>query len=275
MDRFGSIALGSGRSAAVGGSTAVLDGRGQHSDPMPCFIRTGSECLVVIPTYNERENIAALIHALRALDEPLDVLVVDDNSPDGTAEIVRELMARHDGIYLLQRSGKQGLGTAYRAGFTFALQHGWQYICQMDADFSHDPQAVLDLLALCRSGADVAVGSRYVGGGRTIGWPWRRRLLSRGANLCAQVLLHSRLTDMTGGFKCFTRSALQQIDLARISSQGYIFQVEMNHRAEQHHLTIKQHPIHFTDRRHGTSKMGIDEARGGLKQLIRLARRTH
>ncbi len=232
--------------------------------------RLASECVVVVPTYNERENIATLIKALQSLEEPVDILVVDDNSPDGTAKVVRQLMQTHDGIYLLQRPCKNGLGNAYKAGFTFALQHGWKYICQMDADFSHNPVDVLRLLKLCRNGTDVALGSRYTRGGRIEGWPWRRWLLSRGANFLAQTMLQSRIDDLTGGFKCFTREALERINLDRIGSEGYIFQVEMNHRAWQERLKIKQLPICFTDRRRGISKMGKGEAQKGILQLLRL-----
>lgn len=233
--------------------------------------RASSDCVVVVPTYNERTNITSVICALQRLVEPPDILVVDDNSPDGTAEVVVALMERHEGIYLLRRPGKGGLGSAYKAGFAFALRHGWQYICQMDADFSHDPADIFRLLAACRQGADVAIGSRYVGAGRIVGWPWRRWLLSRAANLYAQTLLQSRISDLTSGFKCFTRSALERINLKRIASEGYVFQVEMNHRAQREKLKIAQLPICFTERQYGASKMGRNEASEGLLQLLRLA----
>ncbi|MCK5174502.1 MAG: polyprenol monophosphomannose synthase [Planctomycetes bacterium] len=229
-----------------------------------------SDCIVVVPTYNERENIAPLITALKALSEPVDILVVDDGSPDGTGDIVRSLIQRHEGVYLLQRSGKGGLGSAYKAGFAFALRHGWEYICQMDADFSHDPKDILRLLTSCRNGAEVAIGSRYVKGGRISGWPWRRHLLSRTANLYAQMLTRCRISDLTGGFKCFTRKALQKIDLGQVGSEGYIFQVEMNYRATIVGLKVEQLPICFSDRTQGTSKMGSAEAREGLIQVLRL-----
>ena len=228
------------------------------------------ESIVVIPTYNERENIVSMIAALRSLDEPLDILVVDDNSPDGTADIVANLIEKHDGIYLLRRKEKLGLGTAYKAGFAFALRHGWQYICQMDADFSHDPNDVPHLIDQCRTGADVAIGSRYVKGGKIEGWPWKRWLLSRTANFVAQIMLRSRIKDLTGGFKCFQRKALEKINLERVSSEGYVFQVEMNHWARREGLKTSHIPICFTERRKGISKMGKDEALGGLKQLIHL-----
>ena len=229
-----------------------------------------SDCIVVVPTYNERENITPLITALKTLSEPVDILVVDDGSPDGTGDIVRSLIQRYEGVYLLQRHGKGGLGSAYKAGFAFALRHGWEYICQMDADFSHDPKDILRLLNSCRNGADVAIGSRYVKGGRISGWPWRRHLLSRTANIYAQMLTRCRISDLTGGFKCFTRQALQKIDLGKIGSEGYIFQVEMNYRATIEGLNVEQLPICFADRTQGASKMGSAEAREGLIQVLRL-----
>jgi dolichol-phosphate mannosyltransferase len=233
-------------------------------------IRPASDCLVVVPTYNERENIAAMIVALQDLSEPVDILIVDDNSPDGTAEVVRQFMQERDGIYLLQRKGKRGLGRAYKDGFRFALRHGWSYIVQMDADFSHNPRDVVRLWQECRQGAEVVLGSRYVGGGKIKGWPWRRWLLSRMANLYAQTMLGSRIADLTGGFKCFTRRALEKIQLDRIGSDGYIFQVEVNYRAWQEKLPIRQLPICFTDRRVGQSKMGAQEIREGLLRLWKL-----
>jgi len=258
---------------SVGGES--LGARSSSCGSFPCSIPSRvSDCIVVIPTYNERENIAALISALQSLSEPVDILVVDDNSPDETAGIVRNLIRQREGIYLLSRPGKTGLGSAYKAGFAFALRHGWKYIAQMDADFSHDPKDVLRLLQACRQGADVAIGSRYVKGGRIEGWPLKRWVISRGANLLAQVMLRSRIRDLTGGFKCFTRQALEQIDLNRVASEGYIFQVEMNHRARSQGLTIRQVPICFTDRKYGTSKMGTQEARDGIRQLWRMMQRN-
>lgn len=230
-----------------------------------------SDSIVVVPTYNERENIKSLINALRKLPVPLDILVVDDNSPDGTAGVVRDLIEENDGIYLIQRSGKLGLGSAYKEGFSFALRHGWDYICQMDADFSHNPDDLVRLIGSCRGGADVALGSRYVKGGKISGWPLRRWLLSRFANMLAQTMLFTRVNDLTGGFKCFRASAVKQIDLERVQSEGYLFQVEMNHLAAKEHLSVKQIPICFTDRTLGQSKMGKHEAKDGFAQLKRLA----
>ena len=230
-----------------------------------------SDSIVVVPTYNERENIISLVKALRKLPIPLDILIVDDNSPDGTAEVVRGLIEDNEGIYLLERSGKLGLGSAYKEGFNFALRHGWEYICQMDADFSHNPEDLVRLIDNCRGGADVAVGSRYVKGGKIAGWPLRRWMLSRLANLLAQTMLFTRVNDLTGGFKCFKASAVKQIGLDRVQSEGYIFQVEMNHLAAREGLSVKQIPICFTDRTAGKSKMGKHEAKDGFAQLKRLA----
>lgn len=178
---------------------SILYSSGQFNCPPPVL----SDCVVVIPTYNERENIARMILTLKSLEEPLDILVVDDNSPDGTARAVQNLISETEGLYLLQRPSKTGLGSAYKVGFSFALQHGWKYICQMDADFSHNPKDVLRLLRTCRQGVDVAIGSRYVKGGRVDGWPWKRWLLSRGANLLAQLVLRAGISDMTAGLNAF------------------------------------------------------------------------
>jgi dolichol-phosphate mannosyltransferase len=228
---------------------------------------------VVVPTYNERENIDALIAALQGIGERVDILVVDDNSPDGTASLVQQLMQSRGGIYLMLRPGKGGIGSAYKEAFTFALGQSWRYICQMDADFSHSPEDVLQLLESCRKGVDVTIGSRYILGGKVVGWSLWRRLLSRTANFTAQVLLRSELSDLTSGFKCFKREALEQINLGRITSESYIFQVEMNHRARQKEMRIEQLPICFTERRQGKSKLSIKDAWFGIWQLLRLVLR--
>lgn len=230
-----------------------------------------SDSIVVVPTYNERENIEPLIKALRSLAIPLDILVIDDNSPDGTSEVVGRLVKDNEGIYLHRRAGKLGLGSAYKEGFEFALRHSWKYICQMDADFSHDPDDLLRLIQSCRDGADVTLGSRYVKGGKISGWPLSRWLLSRFANLLAQTMLLTRVNDLTGGFKCFRANAIKRIGLDRVRSEGYIFQVEMNHLAAKEKLSIKQIPICFTDRTLGRTKMGKHEAKDGFAQLKRLA----
>lgn len=230
-----------------------------------------NDCVVIVPTYNERENIGALVDALKHIGEPVDILIIDDNSPDSTAALVQQLMQSCSGIYLMQRPGKAGIGSAYKEGFTFALRKSWRYICQMDADFSHNPEDVLRLLENCRKGADLTIGSRYILGGRIVGWSLWRRFLSRTANFLAQFLLQSQINDLTSGFKCFTREALELINLDCITSDGYIFQVEMNHRARLKGLRIEQLPICFTERRRGKSKLGMKEAWLGMWQLFRLA----
>lgn len=261
----------------VHGEAGTLQGVSLLSSSFPCVadytpvsVESHSECIIVIPTYNERENVSKLICCLKSLSEPLDILVIDDNSPDGTARLVETLIQEVEGLYLLKRPSKAGLGSAYKAGFTFALRHGWKYIVQMDADFSHSPADVLRLLDACRNGADVAIGSRYVKGGRIEGWPWKRWLLSRGANLLAQIMVGGRIADMTAGFKCFSRKALETIGLGRITSEGYIFQVEMNHLARCEGLTIRQLPICFSDRKYGQSKMTFLESKQGIIQLCKL-----
>ncbi len=243
----------------------------QVTKPSLQLIRTSiNDCIVVVPTYNEKDNIIPMVTALKQLPIPVDILVVDDNSPDGTAEIVQKLIERYKGLYLIKRPKKKGLGSAYKDGFGFAVRNGWKYICQMDADFSHEPADVCRLLAACREGADVAIGSRYKRGGKIEGWPLKRWLISRTANLYAQILTRSRIKDLTGGFKCFTRGALEKINLNHVNSEGYVFQVEMNYRAAKQGLRIERLPICFTDRIRGFSKLGKDEAINGAKQLLKL-----
>lgn len=215
----------------------------------------GSRCLVVVPTYNERENIARLVAAVHAQGERFDVLVVDDGSPDGTGAIVAELAAASPRVRLLSRPGKLGLGSAYIAGFRAGLDQGYGYLCQMDADFSHQPRYLPALLAAAEHAADVAIGSRYVAGAGVERWSWRRRLLSRGGNLYARALLGLRVRDCTGGFKCFRSSALRKLDLPGIRSNGYAFQVELNYRCQQAGLRVAELPIIFPDRAAGRSKM--------------------
>ncbi len=236
-----------------------------------CISISHSDCVVIIPTYNECENISRMITALKSLPYPVDILVVDDNSPDGTANVVREKMQFYDGVYLLHREKKEGLGKAYKAGFQFALRGGWEYICQMDADFSHNPKDVMCLLHECQNGSDIVIGSRYVKGGKTIGWPLKRRIISKIANIVAKILLRIKIDDITAGFKCFTRSALEKINVNQIESEGYIFQVEVNHRARCENIPVKQIPISFTDRTRGESKLGRKEAKQGLIQLFKLS----
>ena len=210
--------------------------------------------LVIIPTYNERENIVALIPAL--LNDPrFDVLVVDDNSPDGTALVVEEMADTYPGrVFLLRRPGKLGLGGAYIAGFRWALLQSYDLICQMDADFSHDPADLPRLVDASRT-ADLVLGSRYVGGGRTVDWSPARQAISRAGSLYAQTILGLPYRDLTGGFKCFRRRVLETIDLGAVNSTGYVFQIEMTYRAHLAGFKITEIPIVFRERRCGESKM--------------------
>jgi dolichol-phosphate mannosyltransferase len=210
--------------------------------------------LVVVPTYNEAENLERL--AAELLAEPdASLLIVDDDSPDGTGALADSLVARYDGrMTVVHRPGKQGLGTAYVTGFREALRRPCDYIVQMDADFSHQPSDVPRLVAACTR-ADVAVGSRYVAGGETRNWPWSRRLISRGGALYTRLILGLPVHDPTSGFKCFRREALARLDLSRIRSTGFGFQVEMNWYCHRQGLRITEVPIRFVDRRLGESKM--------------------
>ena len=215
---------------------------------------TVADCTVVIPTYNERENIGELIP--RVLEVPrFRVLVVDDNSPDGTAEIVRDLARGEPRIGLLSRPGKQGLGRAYLAGFRRALDEGAEFICEMDADFSHDPRYLPDLLAAAEERYDLVLGSRYVRGGGTVNWGLARQLISRGGNVYARAILGLPVSDATGGFRCYRRRVLETLDLGAIQSNGYSFQIEMVYRTRRAGFRVGEVPIIFPDRRVGQSKM--------------------
>lgn len=217
-------------------------------------LTTVADCTVVIPTYNERENIGELIP--RVLELPrFRVLVVDDNSPDGTAEIVRDLARDEPRIGLLSRPGKQGLGRAYLAGFRRALAEGAEFICEMDADFSHDPRYLPDLLAAAEARYDLVLGSRYVRGGGTVNWGLARQLISRGGNVYARAILGLPVSDATGGFRCYRRRVLETLDLNAIQSNGYSFQIEMVYRTRRAGFRVGEVPIIFPDRRVGQSKM--------------------
>ncbi len=215
---------------------------------------TSADCTVVIPTYNERENIGALIERILELPR-FRILVVDDNSPDGTATIVTELAGREPRVGLLSRSGKLGLGTAYIAGFRRALVEGASYIYEMDADFSHDPRYLPELLEATEARYDLTLGSRYVAGGGTTDWGVIRKFISRGGNIYARAILGLPVMDATGGFRCYRRRVLETLDLSAIHSNGYSFQIEMAYRTLQAGFTIGETPIIFPDRRIGRSKM--------------------
>ena len=213
------------------------------------------EKLVIIPTYNERENIGEMIDRLLALPCSVDVLVVDDGSPDGTAEVVRSRMEGSPRVHLMQRPGKMGLGSAYRDGFRYALEHGAEYIFEMDADFSHDPGVIPQFLEAARD-ADLVLGSRYLHGKVTVvNWPLSRLILSYGANLYTRIITGLPVQDATGGFKCFHRKVLEAIRLDRVASDGYAFQIEMSFKCWKKGFRIREIPIVFVDRRAGVSKM--------------------
>ena len=212
--------------------------------------------IVVIPTYNEKENIRAILDEVLSLDPPFDVLVVDDGSPDGTSDLVKETMKKHsDRIFLIEREGKLGLGTAYIAGFQWALEKGYEYICEMDADFSHNPQDLVRLQQACEEGADVAIGSRYVKGVNVVNWPMGRVLMSYFASIYVRLITGMPFKDSTAGFKCYNRRVLKMITPDRIHFIGYAFQIEMKFNAWKHGFKVVEVPIIFTDRTKGTSKM--------------------
>ncbi|GIV96190.1 MAG: dolichyl-phosphate beta-D-mannosyltransferase [Herpetosiphonaceae bacterium] len=209
--------------------------------------------IVVIPTYNECENIPLLIP--RILEHDLHVLVVDDNSPDGTGRLVAEIAQSDSRIHLISRAGKLGLGTAYIAGFRRALDLGAPYIFEMDADFSHDPAYLPQLLDAARNHFDLVIGSRYVSGGGTTDWGLLRQLISRGGNVYARLILGLPVADSTGGFRCYRRHVLETLDLGAVRSNGYAFQIEMAYRTHRSGFTLGEIPIIFPDRRVGRSKM--------------------
>jgi dolichol-phosphate mannosyltransferase len=212
------------------------------------------EKLVIIPTYNEQDNIQALINRILSLPQGLDVLVVDDNSPDGTGDIVEELKRGEPRVHLLRRPAKMGLGSAYVDGFRYALENGAEYVFEMDADFSHDPDALPQFLEAIEN-ADLILGSRYLEGVTVVNWPLTRLILSYSANVYTRVITGLPVRDATGGFKCFRRRALQAVDLSKVTSDGYAFQIEMTFKVWRLGLRVKEIPITFVDRRAGVSKM--------------------
>ncbi len=254
------------RAAAMQG---VAEGRG----PVPSRPhRAPWRTLVVIPTYNEKDNLEPIVRAIHSYLDT-DILVVDDGSPDGTGAIADRLAAADGRIHVLHRTGKQGLGTAYLAGFAFAIQNGYERVCEMDADFSHAPWD-LPRLVHASDDADLVIGSRYVKGGCTVGWGFKRRMLSRGANLYTRMVLSSGIRDNTAGFRCFRTKALAQLDLGAISAQGYAFQIEMAFRMVRAGFKVREVPIHFVDRRVGKSKMDGKIAREALLLVPKLRGRV-
>jgi dolichol-phosphate mannosyltransferase len=211
--------------------------------------------LVCIPTYNERENLEPIVRAVLAADPRVDILVVDDNSPDGTGQLADRLAAAEPRVRVLHREKKQGLGRAYLHAFRWALAEPYQYIIEMDADFSHDPRYLPTLLDTAEAGADLVLGSRYVKGGGTVNWGVGRKVISRGGSLYARSILNVRVRDLTGGFKCFNRRVLETLDLDAVQSSGYGFQIELTYRTLRKGFRVQEVPIVFEDRRVGHSKM--------------------
>ena len=212
--------------------------------------------LVIIPTYKEKENIEPLIKAISSLSIPFDILIIDDNSPDGTASIVKRLQTEFKNVHLIERPGKMGLGTAYIAGFKWALRNGCDYIFEMDADFSHDPRDLIRLYKACHDdGADVAIGSRYISGVNVVNWPLSRVLMSYFASIYVRLITRMKIMDTTAGFKCYRKEVLENIHPEQIKSKGYCFQIEMKFNAWKLGYKIVEVPIIFTDRKMGSSKM--------------------
>ena len=231
-----------------------------------------AEKIVVIPTYNERENISAILHAIFDLQEDFHVIVVDDGSPDGTARIVRDLQLMFPGqLFIEERMGKQGLGTAYIHGFKWAIAQGYQYVFEMDADFSHNPNDLPRLYDACKNGgADVAIGSRYVKGGGVVNWPADRRALSKGGSLYTRMITWMPVKDPTAGFMCYKKEVLETINLDQIVFVGYAFQIEMKFAAWKLHFKLKEVPIIFQDRTQGTSKMNKGIIKEGVLGVLKL-----
>ena len=229
--------------------------------------------VVIIPTYNEIENIRAIIRAVTSVEKPLDVLIIDDGSPDGTADAVKELMQTElqGRLHLIERKGKLGLGTAYICGFKWAIEHGYDYIFEMDADFSHNPNDLPRLYAACHDeGFDVAVGSRYITGVNVVNWPIGRVLMSYYASAYVRTILGISLRDTTAGFVCYRREVLETIDLDKIRFKGYAFQIEMKYSAIRLGFKIKEVPVIFVNRELGTSKMSGGIFSEALFGVIRL-----
>jgi dolichol-phosphate mannosyltransferase len=227
-------------------------------------------CLVIIPTYNEIENIHSVIDAVLAQGPQFSVLIVDDNSPDGTGEVVNILKQKESRIHLLQRTGKLGLGTAYIAGFRYGLSHGFDYIFEMDADFSHNPKDLPRLLEACVKGADMSIGSRYVKGGNIKNWSKDRLFLSYGASLYVKTITSLPVQDPTAGFICYHRRVLEALDLDKIKFVGYTFQIEMKYYAFIKGFKLAEVPITFVDREKGNSKMHANIVSEAIKGVLKM-----
>jgi dolichol-phosphate mannosyltransferase len=217
-------------------------------------VSQAQRALIIFPTYNERENIEKIVHAVLPLDARIHVLIVDDNSPDGTGDVADRLAAQESKVNVLHRQNKEGLGKAYIAGFRWAIERKFDYIFEMDADFSHGPEYIKDFLRAIQD-YDLVIGSRYISGVNVINWPMARLLLSYYANVYTRIVTGMPLRDGTGGFKCFRREVLEAIDLDRVRASGYVFQIEMSMRAWKKGFRLKEIPIIFVDRVAGQSKM--------------------
>ena len=228
-----------------------------------------SSCLIVIPTYNEKENIREIVGAILNLDLNLDILIVDDNSPDGTGEIADRIAGERKEVHVLHREKKSGLGAAYMAGFKYALAHQYDLIFEMDADFSHDPKYIPQFLDKIES-SDLVIGSRYTDGVNVVNWPIKRLLLSYYANTYSRIVTGMPIRDATGGYKCFRRAVLEAMDLDGVSSTGYAFQIEMNFKAWKKGFRICELPIVFWDRRKGVSKMSFNIAKEAIWMVWKL-----
>jgi dolichol-phosphate mannosyltransferase len=228
-----------------------------------------NKTLVVVPTYNERDNLRPLAQRLLALPTPVDLLVVDDNSPDGTGKLADELAEKYPSIHALHRTEKSGLGRAYVAGFKWALERGYEFVFELDGDFSHNPDDIPMFLEAAQN-ADLVLGSRYINGIRIVNWPLRRLVLSKSAATYVRVITGMPITDPTGGYKCFRRRALEAVKLDEIHSNGYSFQIEMTHKLWRQGMRVVEVPIVFTERFHGHSKMSGHIIREALIMVWRL-----
>ena len=227
--------------------------------------------LVIIPTYQEKENITRILQSIFELSEDVHVLIIDDGSPDGTAEIVKSLQSTYNQkLHLLQRTGKLGLGTAYITGFKWAIERGYDFIFEMDADFSHPPKDLVRLYDACKNGADVSVGSRYARGGKVKNWPLNRVLMSYFASVYVRMITWLPVKDTTAGFVCYTKKFLSSIDLQKIRFVGYAFQIEMKYAAWKSGFKIKEIPITFIDRKEGVSKMSTGIFKEALRGVIKM-----
>ncbi len=233
-----------------------------------------SDSLVIIPTYNEKGNIERMVRKVFSLPKPFDLLIIDDGSPDGTADIVKSLQVEFPSLHLMQRTGKLGLGTAYIAGFKWALERAYEYIFEMDCDFSHNPDDLVRLYESAVSGADLSIGSRYVPGGGFVNWPKDRIFISKGASIYVNFVTRIRISDPTAGFVCFRRHVLETIDLDKIRFTGYAFQIEMKFATRRLGFKIAEVPIIFTERVEGVSKMSHNIIREGIIGVLTIEWRS-